>query len=421
MRDSGSSRLIALAFWTLAVLCLLNLNDLARMWFSTERAFSALILLCCLLTLVELLRSGPREVLGSSGALILGCLGSYVGIGIVVAIVSGMELRSQGVWYLTRHVSSALVILAAAAGARALWRRRGAESVLPGLLVVLTVSCTLMLSSIWLYGVFQNPPEEGAYRYTGSFSDTAEAALVACFTIVTALALLRRGRAYILVYGALLIATIAVIGTFTRTALIGLPILVAAALFVSRGAQRKRLAGGAAIIGLLLVGPLIISDQDLLDERQAARWNSVMEIGNLSIGERVALWRLAWERALESPIYGNGLGSSHALEEAWYNHDGVLLGAHNNYLILFGEAGFIPLVLYAAFLAAAVHAGFWQRKKYWALGAVSGWALTLTIFSMTFHGLLTYRAVDFIIGVSCAMMTRCRSGEDALPETTPAS
>lgn len=427
MRDSGPSRLVALAFWTLAVLCLLNLNDLARMWFGTERAFSALILLCCLLTLAELLRSGPKEVLGGSGALILGCLGSYVVIGIVVAIVSGVELRSQGVWYLTRHAGSALVILGAAAGARALWRQRGGESVLPGLLVVLTVSCMLMLSSIWLYRAFANPPEGGTVRYTGSFSDPAEAALVACFATVTALALLRRGRAYVLVCVALMIATLAVLGTFTRTALIVLPALVLAALFVSQGTQRKRLAGGVTIIGLLLVGLLTTSVRPLLNERQISRWDSLTEFSFVSaltdtpIGERSMLWRLAWERALESPIYGNGLGSFHALEDAWYNSEGVLLGAHNQYLVLLGEAGFVPLALYAAFLAAAIRAGFWQRKKYWVLGAISGWALTLTIFGLAFHGLLTYRAVDFIIGVSCAMMTRCRSAENPLPETAPAS
>ena len=427
MRESGLDRLVGLAFWTLGVLCLLNLNDLAGMWIGAERAFSVPILICCVVALAGLVRSDLREALGLPGALILSSLVAYTGIGIVVAILGGTALQSDASWYLTRHAGSILVILAAAVGGRVLWLRVGGDRVLLGLLLILTASCTLMLASPWLWDIFRNPPPEGAYRYFGSFSDPNEAALVACLTAVTALAALRRGRSHILVYGALLVAVAALVGTFSRTAIVILPVLVLSALLVSRGAQRKRLAGGAAIIGLVLLGGFANLDLDQIDERQIARLDSLSgmvelsAIDDVSLAGRATLWRLALDQALESPLFGNGLGSLHHLEGAWYNHDGILLGAHNQYLILLGEAGFVPLILFASFLLVMFHAGFWKEKALWALGAVSGWALVLTLFSLAFHGILTQRACNFIMGLSCAVMVSCLRDEGPPTGPTPAS
>ena len=67
------------------------------------------------------------------------------------------------------------------------------------------------------------------------------------------------------------------------------------------------------------------------------------------------------------------------------------------------------------------HAGFRKEKALWALGAVSGWALVLTLFSIAFHGILTQRACNFIMGLSCAVMAGCLGDEGAPTEPTRAS
>ena len=425
MRDSGPDRVVRVAFWTLGVLCLLNLNDLARMWIGVDRAFSELMLLCCVLMLAGLWRTAPREALRTPGALILSCLVSYVGIGMLVAIVNGTALQTEATWYLTRHLSSALVIAATAIGGRVMWERIGGERLLLGVLVLLTGSCTLMLASPWLVDIFRNAPNEGAYRFFGSFSDPNEAALVACFAIVASLALMRRGRNYLLIYGALIVALAALVGTFSRTAVIALPVLALSALLITRGGERLRVMGGIVVTVLIMWGVRANLDASLFDERQLARWRSLVEFvgasspSDLPIAGRVALWRLAGDRALESPVLGHGLGSFHALEGAWYNSEGVLMGAHNQYLILLGEAGILPTLLFAAFLAVALCAGFRYARASWASSMVSGWALVLIIFSLAFHGVLTQRASNFIIGLSCAVMAGCAWDGRVRPETTP--
>ena len=417
MTGSGLDRLVTGAFWGLAALSLLNPNGLIRMWIGVDRGVSSVMLLCCLLALAGLLRSRPREALGTPGALILGCLASYLGIGILVAIANGTALQSQSDWHLVRYAGAVLVILAAAVGGHVVWRRIGGERLLAGVLVILTVSCALMLTSPWLWNILQDPPREGVYRFFGSYADPNEAGTVACITVVLAMALLRCGGHRLLGYGALVVAAVAVVGTFSRTALVVIPVLVLGAILVSRGAERRRVANAALVVALVGAGVALNLDANLFQERQVARLYSVVDAfapegrDQLSLANRIPLWQLALDHALESPLYGNGLGRLHELEGAWYNERGDLLGAHNHYLILWGEAGFLPLALFVAFLAAAFLAGFRRGSESWALGAVSGWALVLTMFTMTFHSILPLRATNFIIGLSCAVMASLSGGE----------
>ena len=424
MKYSALERLVGLAFWALGVLCLLNLNDLARMWIGVQGAAVVPMLICCLLALSGLIWIRPREALGIPGALVLLCVVSYACIGTVVAVLSGSDPRPHNEWwYLVRSAKSVLVITAAAVGGGVLLRRIGGDRVLLGLLMIMTASCALILTSPWLAVVFRLPPIDAAFRLFGSFSDPNMAGLLACLAVVAALAVIRSGRFRVFAYGGLLVAAAALVGTFSRTALVVFPVIMFGALLASRGVQLKRMAVGMAVVGLVVAGTLASLDVEAVDERQLTRWESLLGFidvqgqADLPIGDRSVLWSLALEEALEAPLLGNGLGHAHHLDGAWYNIDGVLLGAHNQYLILAAEAGFLPLLSLCLFFVVAVQAGFRSDSASYLLGAVTGWVLVLGLFSLTFHGILELRACNFIIGVSCAVMASCSRRDGPRPKT----
>ena len=426
MRESTIDRLVGLAFWALSVLCLLNLNGLLRMWTGGERAASDAMLFCCLVALMGLMRIGPGSALGAPGALLGSCLLSYAGIGVVVTTLNGADPQPQSEWwYVVRYAKSMLVIVAVAvSGGVLLSRRGGAERVMRGLLLVMTASCALILASPWLRNVLPFAPRDAEYRFFGSFADPNEAGLMACFTVVLALVLIASGRSRVLALGALPVAVAALAGTFSRTALVALPIVMLGTLLASRGAQRKRAAAIAALVSVIAAGTVSIFNVDRFDERQLSRWISVVEFvdpsseNDLVLADREALWSLGLEQTLDAPLLGNGLGHLHHLDGAWYNLDGVLLGVHNQYLILAGEAGFLPLALFVLFLAVTFQASFRKEKASWFLGAVCGWSIILAVFSMTFHGVLTYRICNFIIGLICAMIASGSRDAGLRPETT---
>ena len=410
-------RIIRAAFWAACVICLLDLNDLTWMITGVTQVFSAPLLLCCLVMLMGLFRVRPMDALGWPGVLVLSAVASYCGLGIAAAFVLGVDFELDSGFHLVRHAASFVLILAVAVGGRVVLESVGDERALRGLLVVLTGSCVLMMASPLLVEVLENPPREGEYRLFGSFTDPNMAALVACFGVVSALALLASARVHPVAYGALLATVTALVGTFSRTALVALPFLVLGAVLSNRGRARTRLLWGLG----LMAGVAGLAAQrvgvPVLDVRQLQRWESLLglvelnSINDVTLAGRLTLWELALDKALDAPVFGLGLGSLHRLEDAWYNSDGVLLGAHNQYLVLLGEAGFVPLVLFVWYLGLVLWTGFWNESDSRVLSAASGCVMVVAIFSIAFHGILTQRACNFVIGFSCAAVASCAGGK----------
>ena len=407
--------LIVAAFWALGVICLLNLNDFARLLFGVERLFSGPLLLCCLVSLTGLLRVRPFEALGTSGVLILAALASYVGIGMAMDIVNGSDPRWEAVSYLVRHLSSMLLIPAAAIGARVAWDRMGGERLLKGVLLLMAVTCALVVASPWLFEIYVVRPFDLGGRFYGSFSNPNESAVVAGSAAVLALAFLRTGRTPWLAAGSLALALAALALTFSRTVWLALPAAVAHALLASRPGERRRLAGGLVLAAVLAVPPAVglgagaLQDPYGLDRmEQLLQALSADSLDDVRLGGREIFWRLGAEKVVEAPLVGNGLGRLRRLERSWFNAEGNLFGAHSEYLVLWGEAGIVPLVLFVVFLGTLLRRGLGRERSLPLLGAVGGWGVILAVYGVTAHGVLVQRACCFILGLSCAAVAASR-------------
>ena len=125
---------------------------------------------------------------------------------------------------------------------------------------------------------------------------------------------------------------------------------------------------------------------------------------------------------VEAPLVGNGLGRLQRLEETWFNEEGRYFGVHNEYLLLWGEAGIIPLVLFVLFLGTLLRRGLGRERALPLLGAVGGWAVIVATYGVTTHGVLVQRAVCFIVGLSCAAVAASTSqaATQAIPATRTA-
>ena len=129
-----------------------------------------------------------------------------------------------------------------------------------------------------------------------------------------------------------------------------------------------------------------------------------------ALPRRLLLWELGFNRALASPIVGNGLYQLHFMPGAPIAHQGAPTGVHNVYLMLIGEAGIIPLVLYLLSLFLLARA-LWTAPKSLGRDLVMGWVIVLAMFGLMFHHLLTMGAYNFVIGLTCAMAAYLVQGQ----------
>ena len=391
---------------------LLNLNGASYMLAGTMNIFSPAIALCCLLLLSIGLVSVPlRRALGIPGMLILACLTSYLLIGLFVALNSGLDSRPNFYKDLLSYTNSVVVIMASALGSCAVLRRVGIERLLKAILLFLIVDCVAILSTPVLSDFYTETFPRFFYRFHGNFMDPNTAGLVGCLTSVLALSFLCVRRHRRLASLALTVAIGATVATSSRTAFVILILLMAMFLALS---DHVRVCIFKWLAVVILVVVIFFQGMDLA-YFEKERWQRLLsitamfpdaEVSDSSMIERRRLLSLGLDETANSPLVGNGFGTLHSMERASYNTSNTgRRGVHNQYLVLVGEAGVVPLVLFLSFFS--VSGLFLFRRSAAnpvAKTAIAGWTFVIAIYCLSDNNVLTFRLYVFLIGVSCAVM-----------------
>ena len=414
-RRPPAFRSATFAFWLLAAAALLNLNHffnnvLGTGWFVTLAA--ALVGTFLIVTV----RIPFQRALGLPGYLIVATLISYLAVGMAAALITGVAWNVADLLLPFRIGLAALIVVAAALGASAALHRIGAERLLYGVLAFLAVYCVFVLASPYLLeDVYVFLPDRyreiASGRATGLARGPNIAGAMACNTVVAALCLLTGGRHRAFAGLAAILGSAAVVMTFSRTAMLALGVSLLFFIWSwssYRRCGRTRAAGWLVIGGMVGFLAFVATHPERLTEREAdlkrLHWvanlgDSILEGGDV----RFRIWNLALPRIAESPFFGSGLSRFHTLEGAPHAcTKQASCGVHNSYLLLWGEAGIIPVTLFVFFIGSLL----WMRLKLppsIAMDAAAGWMLVFAVRSMAADGTMYAFWNAFIIGLICAL------------------
>ena len=429
-RRPSASRLARLGFWTLGVLTLVNLNHVFNMTVGTGWPITLGIAFCCTL-LCLLVRIPLRRNLGLPGFLIVATLASYLFIGLSVVLVTGVE------WYLAditipfRVGLAALIVVATTFGASAELGRLGIEYLLKRILIILTVTCIFILATPFLFEYVYTMPahlsdvsEISRNRFVGTYTDPTLAGGVACYTAGLALVFLNGNRYRGLAALVLILSSMAVMVTFSRTAFLTLAGLLLFFGLLSISSLRSRRGRSFVVLMIALIGGgyvlLLFSAESFVKEPSPSFSRLVWlrtfgaEYQNLS-DPRMTLWSLGWSQIIESPLFGRGLWLFHNLEGAPRCRMGILCGVHNSYLMLWGEAGIIPFLLYVFFTGSLLWKSLMLPQSL-ATNAVAALTFVFVMASLTTDGALYFPWHTFILGLGCALAVyAARESRDRYP------
>jgi O-antigen ligase len=153
----------------------------------------------------------------------------------------------------------------------------------------------------------------------------------------------------------LLLSVIAVAPTFSRFGWIFAALLIVTAIALKLLDRRQ-------VLIIVISVPLLLSaagvcyelmlrtgDQNIL--ARLAWFQTLGEQQDFSVRERAFVAQRAWERFLDSPLYGHGLGVTLSR--------GARVGTHNVYVALMAEQGLVGLALYLALIGILIRKG-WQ-------------------------------------------------------------
>lgn len=398
----------------LVIACVLNLNGVGVMMFGAGQTVSVLMLI----TASILVLSVGRFAWFAPFTLLVFTIVSYLILGTVFHDPS-LTLESPSLYY-RPYIGSILII----------WGLAGYVASLPpgprliGFLQFIRNVLLVAAASVWaspiLYQFYINLPFSSLQRMGGFFGNPNEAAFVSCLAVAVTLALPFQNRTVQIAL--LFMASAAVFLTFSKTGMTAVVVILTWHFL--------RAAKGLGIF-LVLLGSItaIIIIQDFrslllyateipaldLDLHQKSRVMAVADILSGQIDEksstgRTYLWEIAALRGWQTFPVGSGLGSGHFIIGGILEHD-VWQGTHNTPLMLWSEAGALPLVfLVLAFLIAIYYA---LCRAY---GSIELSCLLILILNMsTTHSALAARYHNVMLAIVFGLLAGAINYKNVVP------
>lgn len=182
------------------------------------------------------------------------------------------------------------------------------------------------------------------------------------------------------------IFTLAGLLTFSRTFIVIWLLINVISLKIS--IKNIRIFG----LGFLIIGTLFFIDEvvGLNNPRFEQLKNIVSNEGGVSSEEvnedsRADTWARFYDKILDSPLIGNGYGS-------FSGKEGHGLGAHNTYLMVLGEAGIIPFILFMFYMGHLIVMSikYFDKKPNLVMQIIA-----LSLFLLANHNFFTFYYVSF--------------------------
>lgn len=171
--------------------------------------------------------------------------------------------------------------------------------------------------------------------------------------------------------------------SISRNAHLLLAVLPAVVLFYKLGLTARGLALAVVVLGLTMA---IFTQMPSVEKRMG---QAVAELKvykshgqfDSSVAVRWKMYTVAWDRMLEHPVAGSGLGSwQTSWNEASQNHPSTsgINNPHNDFLLYGMEMGIPGFLLLAAVFILVLRGAYHQRSFEGGIGWVFAWALLIT-------------------------------------------
>ena len=345
------------------------------------------------------------QALGLPGILIIGAFLSYLVIGFTVSSIIEYGFRVDIGEFFRNHIFFFPALLATAFGGRSILVRMEIDIFLKYVLLLMITGCVfIIILSTWPLPEFTLG--DIGKRFKGFHQSPNDAGMIGCATFALALSFLSKSRERLLGCLGLTIGSLTVLGSLSKT---GILTLIATLLFVLVFAGKRRRVTAILWVGLLAIFFVIAVDilEGILKLGRIEHFFVSFDAPSINTvtSGRKDLWSLGFQRALESPLYGHGLGTFWKMDFGEFGklHGGVSqIGVHNSYIQVFGEAGILPLLLYLMHTFLLVRL-WWTIPNSVARCMVIGWVITLVSFSLSKNYTFDSWILGFFCGLVCAI------------------
>ena len=393
------SNLNQIVFLFLSATCILNVNAIMIMLFGVQRSASVLILafsVICIFTA----NVKPGKALGRAGVAFFVFMGYFL----VLALPQSFDQRNMFMIF-QLYIGTIIVVLGASLAG---WRIAQKEDLYPFLMVFYGIWIVAVLS-IFFSDQIREVATNISFsdnRDSGFFVNPNQAGYVASIAFGIGFALLGSGKRSFWVVLGMVIAAVGALRTFSKMGILAIVIVILFQLFQTSNTKKGRIRivlisvlGACAVYWLLTVGLYWLD----LHGSQLHRLEEVrdivlkQEINDETTTSRTFLFKVGVEKFLNSPLFGQGLGSFRRMKEA------MGFGTHNTYLMIAGEGGIFALLLMFAFQVRWGFAALTCKDPVLRQFSLN-YILIFSIECVSSHSMLNHRFQNIMIGLTIGLL-----------------
>jgi len=237
----------------------------------------------------------------------------------------------------------------------------------------MVIGALSILGNIFIF----NSPKADYGRYSGFYLDANNGGLICLMGFALSFTIHKRFR----LFGKLMVTGLGLI-TFSRTFIVSWLLLNVLSIRLDIKNIKMLVFGFGVLVLLVTFNDFLPVKSPRLAQLSAlVSGEQQRSTSGLNEDSRTDTWARYYDALMEKPIFGNGYRSFYgngAVSTPW--------GVHNTYLLIWGEAGIIPLIIFLTFLAKLFYRGFRQfQQKPYAVTMLIG----LAFFLMTNHNFMT--------------------------------
>ncbi len=254
-------------------------------------------------------------------------------------------------------------------------------------------------------------------RYSGLISNANDAGFLFNVLIILNYYLFRQRHSRLGLIG-ILFAGFAVFVTFSKTAIISAIVILIMILRkeITSGRLSTRFLLAIVMIGVVYKGSDLLTQVDSLEATQGKRLIQIMEFfkGNVSneiTTNRTEILEVALDKLRHQWVFGQGI-------QSFSNIESLGVGSHNIYILILGESGIIPLILYMVFL---LRMAMVTKKKQWRLPGsetVRLLAFALFMYGFTNHNIFFSKFIILIIALGVVLVAEIKQSGAAANGST---
>ncbi len=396
-----------------AVLCttLFDLNSLLFAMTDRQQLASPILLVCCLISFVAF-RFQFIKSLGLAGSVFVASYLMFIAVGCMSRLLGDFDQTEIYIltYFLRMHLTSVVIVLAAALGARYFALRFSPEKALLVVLVVASLQVLAVLFSRQLGDVVlvgeKHQKFESIGRATGFLGDPNLTGNLMAAVIAIGFGCLVSDKWKIPVLLCMGAAAVGCIMTFSRSAWIAVFLVGASQIFYSPVVRKKSALVGSAAIAIGIVWFVLQgANRFELSDQQKDRVASFTEImsgdyDELDTGNRFVQAAIGMKKWASSPLFGHGLGKGSRMETEY----GLTLGTHNHFILLLVEAGILGLIPYLFFFAIATWVA-WKSPSDAVKTFSLGYLVAFVCHNLTGHNVTTENFHAALLGVMFGLLS----------------